>query len=285
MELKNCSMVLEGGAIKGVFTAGALDYLMEKDFYPEYVVGVSAGACNAVDYVSRQPGRTRDCFITTGKDEKYLKFSNFFHGKPIYDMDLVFDEFPERLHPFDFDTFYASDMKCEMVVTNCVTGKAEYLTASKDPKEFMKACRASSSMPMVSPIVVLNHRAYMDGGIADSVPLRHAMEKGYEKQIVILTKNAGYRKEPSRLMYRMCLKKYARFPKLCEAVRTRYIHYNETMEYLEKLEKEGKIFVLRPRMKAISRMEQDHRKTLAFYQDGYDLMKEEYDRMMDYLER
>ena len=285
MDLKKCSMVLEGGAVKGVFTAGVLDYLMEKEFYPEYVVGVSAGACNAVGYVSRQPGRTRDCFITTEKDEKYLKMSNFLHGKPIYDMDLVFGDFPVKQHPFDFDTFYASDIKCEVVVTNCVTGRAEYLTLPSDKEEFMKACRASSSMPMVAPIVVLNRRAYMDGGIADSIPILRAQEKGYDKHIVILTKNAGYRKEPNRMMYRMACKKYARFPRLCEAIRTRYIHYNETMEYIEKLEREEKIFVIRPRMKAISRMEQDRRKMLAFYQDGYDLMKIEYGRMMEYLRK
>ncbi len=284
MELRNCSMVLEGGAVKGVFTAGALDYLMEQEFYPKYVVGVSAGACNAVDYVSRQIGRTRDCFITTKKEERYLKMSNFFHGKPIYDMDMVFDLFPKEYHPFDFDTFYASEMECEMVVTNCVTGKAEYLTAPEAPDDFMKICRASSSMPLVSPIVVYNRRAYMDGGIADSVPIRRAEKKGFDKHIVILTKNEGYRKTPNQAIIRMSRKKYARFPRFCDAIANRYLGYNETMEYLEKLEAEKKIFVLRPRMKSISRMEQDRRKTMAFYQEGYDLMRERYGELLEYLE-
>ena len=110
MELKRCAMVLEGGAVKGIFTSGVLDYLMKRDFYPEYVVGVSAGACNAVDYVSKQPGRTRDCFITRRPDERYLRFSNVFRHRPVYDMDMVFDQFPNKSHPFDFDTFYRSPM-------------------------------------------------------------------------------------------------------------------------------------------------------------------------------
>lgn len=174
MELKRCAMVLEGGAVKGIFTSGVLDYLMKRDFYPEYVVGVSAGACNAVDYVSKQPGRTRDCFITRRPDERYLRFSNVFRHRPVYDMDMVFDQFPNKSHPFDFDTFYRSPMKCEMVVTNCLTGKAEYKTPDPDKKKFMDTCRASSSMPFVSPLVMLDHVPYLDGGIADSVPLARA---------------------------------------------------------------------------------------------------------------
>ena len=196
MELKRCAMVLEGGAVKGIFTSGVLDYLMKRDFYPEYVVGVSAGACNAVDYVSKQPGRTRDCFITRRPDERYLRFSNVFRHRPVYDMDMVFDQFPNKSHPFDFDTFYRSPMKCEMVVTNCLTGKAEYKTPDPDKKKrFMDTCRASSSMPFVSPLVMLDHVPYLDGGIADSVLLlRGRSSWGYEKIVVVLTKNRGYRK-------------------------------------------------------------------------------------------
>lgn len=200
-------------------------------------------------------------------------------------MDMVFERFPVELYPFDFDTFYASEMECEIVVTNCVTGKAEYLTAPEDRKDFLKICRASSSMPLVSPVVVWNRRAYMDGGMADSIPILRAQEKGYQKHIVVLTKNKGYRKEPSRGVYYLSLRKYARFPKFCEAIRTRYQRYNETMEYIEKLEAEGKIFVIRPRMKALSRMEQDRRKMAEFYDDGYDLMKQRYNELLKYLEQ
>lgn len=285
MELKRCAMVLEGGAVKGIFTSGVLDYLMKRDFYPEYVVGVSAGACNAVDYVSKQPGRTRDCFITRRPDERYLRFSNVFRHRPVYDMDMVFDQFPNKSHPFDFDTFYRSPMKCEMVVTNCLTGKAEYKTPDPDKKKFMDTCRASSSMPFVSPLVMLDHVPYLDGGIADSVPLARAQQLGYEKIVVVLTKNRGYRKEPSRIFTKMAAYEYRKYPKLCQTIARRYVAYNRTMERLEKLEEEGKIFVIRPRMKAIGRMEQDRKKLAAFYVDGYRLMGEQYAALCKYLEK
>ena len=147
MELVDCSMVLEGGAIKGVFTSGALDYLMEQDFYTKYVVGVSAGACNAADYVSKQIGRSKICFIPNTKEDRYIKKRNLLKGKPIYDMDIVFSEFPLERHPFDFDTYFESKMECEIVVANCITGKAEYLEADNDQDTFLKIIRASSSMP------------------------------------------------------------------------------------------------------------------------------------------
>ena len=121
------TLVLEGGATRGVFTSGALDYLMEKDFYTSYVIGVSAGSCNAVGYVSKQPGRTRDCMIQKDKEYSYYYgFRKFIKEKSLMDMDMVFDRYPNEIYPFDYDTYFASDIECEIVTTNCVTGRAEY---------------------------------------------------------------------------------------------------------------------------------------------------------------
>ena len=121
------TMVLEGGATRGVFTSGALDYLMEKDVYLSHVIGVSAGSCNGVDYVSRQPGRTRDCMIQKDKEYNYyFGLKDFIKEKSVLDMDMVFDRYPNEIFPFDFDTYFASEMECEIVITNCVTGRAEY---------------------------------------------------------------------------------------------------------------------------------------------------------------
>lgn len=283
MELVNCSMVLEGGAARGLFTSGVLDYLMEQDFYTKYVVGVSAGACNAVDYVSRQIGRTRDCFIQTPDEEPYIRMENVFHRKPVYDMDLVFDKYPNEIYPFDFETYFASEMQCEMVVTNCQTGKAEYMDAHEDKTQFMKICRASSSMPLFTDIVEIHGIPYMDGGIADSVPLRRAVEMGYRKHIVVLTKRKGYRKKNSRVLNLATYRRYQEYPEFVKAVVKRPTRYNRMMDVIDRLEEEGKIFVLRPQIKPVSRIETDSEKLLELYQHGYEMMKKEFERLKAYL--
>lgn len=283
MELVNCSMVLEGGAARGLFTSGVLDYLMEQDFYTKYVVGVSAGACNAVDYVSRQIGRTRDCFIQTPDAEPYIRMENVFHRKPVYDMDLVFDKYPNEIYPFDFENYFASAMQCEMVVTNCQTGKAEYMDAHEDKTQFMKICRASSSMPLFTDIVEIQGIPYMDGGIADSVPLRRAVEMGYRKHIVVLTKRKGYRKKNSRVLKLATYRKYQEYPEFVKAVVKRPARYNRMMDVIDRLEEEGKIFVLRPQIKPVSRMETDSEKLLELYQHGYEMMEKEFEHLKAYL--
>ena len=283
MELVNCSMVLEGGAARGLFTSGVLDYLMEQDFYTKYVVGVSAGACNAVDYVSRQIGRTRDCFIQTPDEEPYIRMENVFHRKPVYDMDLVFDKYPNEIYHFDFETYFASKMQCEMVVTNCQTGKAEYMDAHEDKTQFMKICRASSSMPLFTDIVEIHGIPYMDGGIADSVPLRRAVEMGYRKHIVVLTKRKGYRKKNSRVLNLATYRRYQEYPEFVKAVVKRPTRYNRMMDVIDRLEEEGKIFVLRPQIKPVSRMETDSEKLLELYQHGYEMMEKEFERLKAYL--
>ena len=196
MDIKKATMVLEGGATRGVFTSGALDLLMEKGIYTSHVIGVSAGACNALGYVSRQQGRTRDCMIPEDKNGSYYYgLRDFVKEKSVMNMDLIFDKFPNELIPFDFDTYFNSETECELVTTNCLTGRAEYMTERSDKERLMKMCRASCSMPLLTPIVNVDDVPYLDGGLADSVPIRRAQKLGNEKIIVILTRNAGYRKK------------------------------------------------------------------------------------------
>lgn len=131
--MTEAGLVLEGGATRGVFTSGALDYLMEKDLYFSYVVGVSAGSCNAVDYVSKQIGRTRDCMIHRGKEYSYYYgLKDFVKERSLLDMDMIFNKYPNELFPFDFDTYFSNGMTCEIVTTNCLTGNAEYMTEEND---------------------------------------------------------------------------------------------------------------------------------------------------------
>ena len=248
----NATMVLEGGATRGVFTSGVLDYLMEQGVYTSHVVGVSAGACNGVDYVSRQPGRTRDCMI----------------------------------FPFDYETYFASEMECEMVTTNCETGQAEYMTERHDRERLMKVCRASCSMPLVAPIVNVDGVPYLDGGLTDSIPVRRAMEIGNEKIIVVLTRNPGYRKKPtSRAAADLYRRAYRKYPELVRAAIRRNYEYNRQIRQVEQLEREGKIFVFCPRIPTVSRIEKDYDALLHFYEHGYQQAKRKYTQLEAYLER
>ena len=285
--MQKATLVLEGGATRGVFTSGVLDYLMEQEFYTSHVIGVSAGACNAVDYVSRQPGRTRDCMIPTDKNlSYYYGVRKFIKEKSLMNMDMIFDIYPKQIYPFDFDTYFQSEMNCELVTTNCVTGKAEYMDEVQDPDRLMKICRASSSMPLLCPIVNIDGIPYLDGGLADSIPIQRALDIGNEKIIVVLTRNRGYRKKAvSKAAERMYRRAYRSYPNLLRTLLRRAPYYNRTLNELENLEREGKIFVIRPQVKPVSRLERSQEHLMAFYHHGYDLMEREYDRLMEYLEK
>ena len=283
MTIKKATLVLEGGATRGIFTSGALDYLM----YFSDVIGVSAGSCNAVDYVSRQPGRTRDCMIPTDKEGKYYYgIRDFVKEKSLMNMDLIFDKYPKELLPFDFETYFNSEINCQIVTTNCLTGKAEYMTEDSDNDRLMKLCRASSSMPLLTPIVNIDNVPYLDGGLADSVPIRRAQQMENEKIVVILTKNQGYRKSVlSPTMQRVYKRAYKSYPNLIRTIFRRSFEYNKTMNYLDQLEKRGEIFILRPQVKPVSRLERNKETLHAFYEHGYKYTERKFDDLMEYLEK
>ncbi len=287
MTIKKATLVLEGGATRGIFTSGALDYLMERDLYFSDVIGVSAGSCNAVDYVSRQPGRTRDCMIPTDKEGKYYYgIRDFVKEKSLMNMDLIFDKYPKELLPFDFETYFNSEINCQIVTTNCLTGKAEYMTEDSDNDRLMKLCRASSSMPLLTPIVNIDNVPYLDGGLADSVPIRRAQQMEKEKIVVILTKNQGYRKSVlSPTMQRVYKRAYKSYPNLIRTIFRRSFEYNKTMNYLDQLEKRGEIFILRPQVKPVSRLERNKETLHAFYEHGYKYTERKFDDLMEYLEK
>ncbi|MCI5528566.1 MAG: patatin family protein [Blautia sp.] len=281
--MNQAALVLEGGGNRGVFTAGALDFLLEKDEMFSYVIGVSAGACNAMDYLSRQPERTRNCMIVQEKKNRYIATRDALRKGRLFDMDMIFDKYPNEIFPFDFETYFQSDADCEMVVTNCLTGEAQYLSEKNDKDRLLAICRASSSIPVASDMVTVDGEPCLDGGIADSIPIIHAMEKGYRKDVVILTRQKGYRKSKpgkSRALYLAAFKEY---PAFLNTLLNRYRNYNRTLELVEKWEREGHIFVIRPEMEPVSRTEQNIEKLTDFYQHGYDVMKDRFDEMQAYL--
>ena len=281
--MNQAALVLEGGGNRGVFTAGALDFLLEKDEMFSYVIGVSAGACNAMDYLSRQPERTRNCMIVQEKKNRYIATRDALRKGRLFDMDMIFDKYPNEIFPFDFETYFQSDADCEMVVTNCLTGEAQYLSEKNDKDRLLAICRASSSIPVASDMVTVDGEPCLDGGIADSIPIIHAMEKGYRKDVVILTRQKGYRKSKpgkSRALYLAAFKEY---PAFLNTLLNRYRNYNRTLELVEKWEREGHIFVIRPEIEPVSRTEQNIEKLTEFYQHGYDVMKDRFDEMQAYL--
>lgn len=272
-------LVLEGGAKRGIFTAGVLDYLMEQEIWLEYVVGVSAGSCNLVDYISKQVGRTKRCFLPKYSYTKWRDMKR----KGLLDMDLLFDKYPNEIYPFDFETYRHSKIKADIVVTNCLTGKAEYMDEREDKKRSLQIVRASSSMPLVSPMVYLDGIPYLDGGLADSIPLRRSMQRGYKKNVLILTRRKGYRKKVSHKLDPFYWMMYRKYPELRKTMQRRPLNYNRTMDWIERLEAEGKIFVIRPRLPEVSRLEGDYDTLVHFYRHGYQEAQKQFKNLINYL--
>ncbi len=223
-------------------------------------------------------------------DEQYGKYiygiRDTIRTKSMMNMDLIFDRFPNELIPFDFDTYFSSPMNCELVTTNCLTGKAEYMSEEEDRDRLMKICRASSSMPLLTPIVNIEDVPYLDGGLADSVPIRRAKEIGNEKIVVVLTKNAGYRQKVlSPAMQKLYRKAYSSYPNVVRTILRRSFMYNKTMNYLDVLERKGEIFVIRPHVKPVSRLERNREALYAFYEHGYHYMERQLEALEEYLEK
>ena len=281
--MSKAGMILEGGGTRGVFTAGVLDYFMEQGLYLPYVIGVSAGACNAVDYVSRQPGRMKVCTIDFLEAGSYVGLRPMLRTHSLFDMDLIFDVFPNKIIPFDYDTYFSSGTTCILTATNCLTGKAAYLTETSNKERLMAICRASSSLPVVSQMVYVDGIPMMDGGLADSVPIRKALHDGVKKNIVILTRQAGYRKAPAKKTLKMAQIMYSRYPNLVRALKYRYYYYNKTMELLQDLARRGHVFVIHPQVAVIKNSENRVEVLTDFYNHGYEYAKDIFEQAASYL--
>lgn len=265
---RNTGLVLEGGGMRGVFTSGVLDAFMKHDVYFRYVVAVSAGACNGMSYISRQPRRARLSNIDFLTQYGYIGWRHLLKQGCLFDQELLYDKYPNEYVPFDFDSFFQRSATFEMVTTNCLTGQAEYLTEVKDRQRSLDIVRASSSLPYVSKIVMVDGIPMLDGGIVDSIPVMRAVETGHPKNVVILTRNKGYRsKERDRKIPHFIYKKY---PRLRVALSHRVAVYNAQLELVERLEAAGRIVCIRPeRPMEVGRMEKDTDKLERLYEEGF----------------
>ena len=282
--MKKVGMILEGGGQRGIFTSGVLDYLMEKKLEVPYVIGVSAGACNAVDYVSGQILRTKECMLDAQLDYELYGVKTMVKTKYFMNMDLIFDQFPNHDYPFDFKAYVKSPTRCLLTVTNCLTGRAEFIEEYKDRERMMAACRASSSLPFASPMVEVDGVPMMDGGIADSVPIKKAIADGFDHNIVILTRRKGYYKKEGNSSTVRLAKLYShRDPNLAKALMQRGHAYNREMDLIDQLEKQGKVFVIRPEMPCVSRTERDLEKLEDFYWHGYEEAEKNYAKLKEWI--
>lgn len=269
----NTGLVLEGGGLRGVFTCGVLDCFMDHGIRFPFTVGVSAGACNGLSYMSGQRGRARSSNIDLMEKHHYVGFKYLITQGCIMDYKLLFEDFPEKIIPYNYDAYFSNPDRFVMVTTNCLTGEAEYFEEKSSSERVMSIVRASSSLPFVSKITYVDGIPMLDGGIVDSIPVQYALDQGYEKLVVILTRNKGYRKKEGKM--RIAKAFYRKYPELQKALSVRNIRYNQTMDLIEKLEAEGRITVIRPiRPIEVGRIEKDTTKLAALYQEGYEVAEQ-----------
>ena len=262
-------LILEGGAVRGIFTAGVLDRLMENGIYYPYVIGVSAGGGNAMSYVSRQKGRTARV-INAPRSESYYGLKQFLESHKMINLDKMAFEYPYKQFPFDFDTYFNNGIQTEYVCTCCETGEAEYFGENADARRLLTIAKATCSVPMLCEPVEMNGKHYLDGSIADSIPIEHALEMGCDKLVIILTKpDTGTAPTDYRKFRTVINSMYKQYPAFVEACMTRVERYEQTIALMNKLEEEGKVFIFRPELPAISKFEHDTGKIMASYRDGY----------------
>lgn len=262
------SLILEGGGMRGIFTIGVLDSFMDRGVRFPYIIGVSAGACNALSYISNQRGRAKFSNIDMLEKYHYIGIKNLIFKGNIMDFDLLFHKLPEEIYPYDYDALARSSERFEVVTTNCITGEACYFEEKNDPKRVIDIVKASSSLPFVCPIAYVDGVPMADGGVANSLPVERALSQGFTEPVIVLTRNKGYRKpdKGSKVPFFM----YRKYPKLKDAIRSRNSVYNSQIEEIERMEKEGRAVVIRPeRPIEVDRMERDVNKLLALYEEGY----------------
>jgi len=281
--MKDTGLVLEGGGMRGIYTAGVLEYFMEQDLYLPYVIGVSAGACFGASYLSRQKGRNRKVNIDYVTHPNYLSLQNYMRHRQLFGMDFIFDEIPNSLVPFDYETFYKGPEEFVIAATDCHTGLPVYFNKKDYGNDMLTVIRASSSLPFIAPVVEYKGKHLLDGGITDSVPIKKAEEDGKQRNIVVLTREASYFKKKSNIRW-LLNKAYRQYPNLIEAILFRYKMYNETIRHIREQEKQGKVYVIRPSSALkVGRIERNQRKLEELYSLGMEDAKREFKRLESWL--
>lgn len=263
-------IVFEGGAFRTIFSCGVMDAFLEKDIMPEYMIGVSAGAAYGVSYASKQKGRNLKVLMDYRDDKRYISMRNMINRKnrSLYGLEFSYETIPNELVPFDYDAYNAWNGEFYAVVTNVLTGKPEYKLY--DPTDKSNAIlKATCALPLLFPFIYIDDVPYLDGGLSDSIPYERAFADGCDRVVVVLTREEGYRKHTSSSTKTLS-RAFLKYPELSKDLLKRAGRYNRSLKKLEKLEKEGKVIVIRPEStQGFSRLEKDKEKIQKLYDDGY----------------
>lgn len=283
--LEKAALILEGGALRSFFTSAILDYFIEHEVEFEYVHGVSAGTLCAMNYISKQRNRSASINLHFLHDKRYISVSNLWNSGGIFNLDFLFSPECFAYSAFDWQTYRQNRQIFEITATNCETGQGHVFR--KEPgNDQVEAIKASSSIPLASDIRIVEDQPYLDGGIADSIPFKRAQELGYEKIVVVVTRDLAYRKpENGAAVNNLVKTRYKQYPNFVQSFIDRPKHYNEALTELERLEEAGKVFVLRPEDPVtVSRFERDNTKLIDLYHKGTETIIEQFDAMKAYLE-
>lgn len=278
-------LVLEGGALRGLFTAGVLDFLLEQNISFDYIAGVSAGAGNMMNFISGQKGRTKNV-ISPGKENNYYGLKQLIKTGNYLNLDKMVFEFSKETFPYDFEAHHNSTVEHEIVVVNCETARAEYINgADEDDEHTLAAVKASCSVPILSIPVEIDGHAYMDGSLVDSIPYNRAFEKGCDKVVIVMTKTGDAGPTDYSKFKPFIMAAYGKkYPKFAAALLERAGVYQVQKDEMNRLAEEGKIMVIRPSIPCISKFETRYEKRDEFYQHGYNRMKEEFDALKAFME-
>ena len=282
--MKN-GLVLEGGAMRGLFTAGVLDVLMENRVRFDGLIGVSAGACFGCNYKSGQIGRVIRYNKRFARDPRYCSWRSFFWTGDLFNADFCYRELPMELDVFDAETFETNPMEFYLVVTDCATGEPVYRRIDHADEKAFQWMQASASMPIVSRPVAIDGGEYLDGGLSDAVPLRYFESLGYDRNVVITTRPRGYRKPPAGKL-RLWKPFLRRLPKVCDAMQSRSERYNATLDYLDSRVQFGQTFLIAPEQPLeISRISHDPNQMQSVYETGRAAGERNLNALLEFLSR
>ena len=278
-------LVLEGGAFRTIFSCGVCDAFLDAGLpLPDYTVGVSAGIAYGVSYLSRQSRRNLKLLTTYANDKRYMGVGNFLdrRNRSYFGLKFSYETIPNELLPFDYETFAAYPGTAEAVVTNLNTGRAEYLEVPRKDEHFL-LLQATCAIPLMFPVIHLDGQPYLDGGCADAIPWRHALEAGCDRVVVVLSKTRSYVRRPEKLQP-VIERTYREYPNFCRAMARRAEQYNTCRERLFQLEWEGRVLVLAPvSTHKVSRIERDTKKLRMLWGDGYQQAVDRMDEIRAFL--
>lgn len=277
-------LILEGGGMRGAFTAGVLDFFMDKGIWLKDVYGVSAGSAQACNYLSNQRGRGIRLWTDYVHDKRYCSVRSLLTTGDLFGAEMSYDLIPNHYDLYDYDAYIQREGRFICVTMDVESGKAAYLHL-KDMRRDLQMVRASCALPLVSNIVEIDGHKYLDGGLVDSIPIRRSIEEGHVKNVVVLTQDAGYRKSPNKAQH-LIQARYRKYPAVGRATAVRHEMYNETLDFLDNEVKAGRAFVLRPDVRPdIGRVEKNVKKLRALYAEGYEVARREHVNLMAFLEK